>query len=78
MLAVALALRNRWRWLPLASVLAGLGQVSLLNTFCHFHTPLAISFLRTGQGLWIGALLGLMVVLVWRLLFDRPSPAPAP
>jgi hypothetical protein len=72
MLAVALALRNRRAWLPLIALLAGVGQVSLVNTFCHFHTPLVVSLLRTGHGLWIGALIGVAVILVWRILFDRP------
>lgn len=72
MLAVALALRNRRAWLPLVALLAGVGQVSLVNTFCHFHTPLVVSLLRTGHGLWIGALIGVAVILVWRLLFDHP------
>ncbi len=78
MLAVALALRDRRTWLPLAAILAGVGQVSLLNTFCHLHTPLAISFLRTGHGLWTGALVGLIAILVWRLAFDRPRREAAP
>ncbi|UCC69251.1 MAG: hypothetical protein JSV79_04875 [Armatimonadota bacterium] len=72
MAAVALALRNRRTWLPLAAVLAGVGQVSLVNTYCHLHTPLAISLVRTGLGLWIGALVGVVVVVVWRLIFDPP------
>ncbi len=71
MLAVALALRGRQRWLPILALAAGLGQVSLLNTFCHFHTPLHVSLLRTGHGLWIGAALGVVAILVWRALFDR-------
>jgi len=71
MLAVALALRGRRTWLPLVALVAGLGQVSLLNTFCHFHTPLAISLLRTVNGLWVGAVIGIVVVVVWRAVFDR-------
>jgi len=78
MLAIALALKGRRTWLPLFAVAAGLGQVSLVNTFCHFHTPLHVSVLRTGHGLWIGAALGLVAVLVWRLLFDRTPRLPAP
>jgi len=71
MLAVALSLRGRRAWLPLVAVLAGVGQVSLLNTFCHFHTPLSVSLLRTFHGLWIGALLGAAAILAWRLAADR-------
>jgi len=40
-------------------ILAGLiGQVSIINTFCHAHTPLNISLLRTFHGLWLGAIGG--------------------
>jgi hypothetical protein len=71
MLAVALSLRGRRLWLPFVAVLAGVGQTSLVNTFSHFHTPLHVSVLRTGHGLWLGALLGVAVVLAWRLLLAR-------
>ncbi|MFB3882550.1 MAG: DUF5693 family protein [Armatimonadota bacterium] len=75
MLGIALALRGRRSWLPLVALLAALGQVSLLNTYCHFHTPLAVSLLRTLNGLWVGAVIGVSVVLLWRWLFDRRAPA---
>ena len=71
MLAIALGLRGRRAWLPLVAVLAGLGQVSLLNTYCHFHTPLYVSLTRSLNGLWLGALIGILVIAVWRLLLDR-------
>jgi hypothetical protein len=75
MLAVALSLRGRRTWLPLIAILAGVGQVSLLNTFCHFHTPLYVSLIRTANGIWLGALVGVVVVLVWRRLCDHgPRP----
>ncbi|HUU55359.1 MAG TPA: DUF5693 family protein [Armatimonadota bacterium] len=76
MLGVALALRGRRAWLPLAALVAALGQVSLLNTFCHFHTPLSVSLLRTANGLWMGALIGTIVIVVWRAVFDRRSRVP--
>lgn len=59
-LFVALALlpvAGRNLWAPLL-VLGAVGQVSIVNTFCHIHTPLAVSLLRTFNGLWIGALVG--------------------
>lgn len=48
-------------------LLGGIGQVSILNTSCHFHTPLYISLLRTFHGIWLGTLLGLIVIcaVVW-------------
>lgn len=71
MLAIAICLRGRRRWLPFAALLGAVGQISLVNTFCHFHTPLSVSLLRTLHGLWMGALVGIAVVLIWRLLFAR-------
>lgn len=51
------------RWLPVLLVLIGLlGQVSLLNSFAHLHTPLAVTLVRTVHGLWIGSLVGSAVM----------------
>jgi len=44
--------------------------VSGLNTFCHIHTPVAISLLRTINGIIVGGLLGLL--LYW-LLRNAPG-----
>lgn len=59
--ALYLALRDRepeksW-WLPVAVV----GQISLVNTFTHTHTPLQVSLLRTLYGLVFGYFLGWLV-----------------
>ncbi len=51
-------------WIGLAA--GAIGQVSIMNTFCHLHTPLAISLLRVGNGLWIGIIGGLILwLIVW-------------
>lgn len=43
-----------------------IGQISVVNTYAHLHTPLEISFLRTFHGLWLGILVGLGLWLgVW-------------
>ncbi len=75
MLGIALAMRGRRNWLPLIAVLAALGQTSLLNTYCHFHSPLSVSLLRTVNGLWLGAACGIVAIVIWRWLFDRRAPA---
>lgn len=36
-----------------------IGQVSIINTFAHVHTPLFLSLLRTANGLMLGLLVGL-------------------
>lgn len=65
MFAVWFALR-RQRLLALAAVLVTtIGQADVLNTFCHIHTPLFYSLLRTFHGLWLGALAGAIALLIY-------------
>jgi hypothetical protein len=71
-LGLAFWLRGRRRWaLPLL-VIGVVGQVSLLNTFCHIHTPLMLSVVREVTGLIAGAAIGL--ALFWAI--DRVAPPP--
>jgi hypothetical protein len=73
---LSLPWRNR---LSLLLVLGGmLGQVSILNTFCHLHTPLVLTLERVSLGLGLGLANGLIwggvILLVsWlaRLLTQR-------
>ncbi len=39
-----------------------LGFSSVINSFCHFHTPLALILLREFNGLWTGLIMGLIAV----------------
>ena len=39
-----------------------LGFSSVINSFCHFHTPLYLILLREFNGLWTGLIVGLVVV----------------
>ena len=41
-----------------------LGFSSVINSFCHFHTPLMMILLREVNGLWTGLIVGVIVVLV--------------
>lgn len=63
--AIWLMLRRETAWASVFFVAAALGLVSVLNTFCHIHTPLALSFARVFNGAWVGAIGG--VALVWAL-----------
>ena len=54
--------RNTGRWLLLG--LGVIGQVSIVNTFTHLHTPLAVSVERTLHGLWAGALVGVALCIL--------------
>jgi hypothetical protein len=45
-----------------------IGQVSLVNTYAHIHTPLMISLIRSFHGLWIGIVLGIGLIYSAKLM----------
>ncbi len=60
--------RRRGLWILLTA--GAIGQVSIVNTFCHLHTPLLVSLARACNGLWIGIIGGIILWgLIW--LFTR-------
>lgn len=65
---------DRIALLPLAA-LALIGQISLVNTFAHLHTPIAVTITRVSVGAGLGLAIGLAVagvfVAIYRAL--RPS-----
>jgi hypothetical protein len=62
--ALALAAAGGRRWaLPLFFV-GAIGQVSLMNTFCHLHTPLLVSLWRALLGLAFGVIIGSVAYLL--------------
>ncbi len=75
-LAFGLAALGKQRWASVLAVIGVVGQVSVLNTFCHIHTPLTLSALRVLVGLVLGGLIGLMA-LAASVKFCRQSP-PSP
>jgi hypothetical protein len=67
---------QRWHPWALAILCVGLlGQVSIINSYEHLHTPLGVTLLRTSHGLWLGAALGgLLHVFLRRVLrFSLPG-----
>lgn len=62
-----------WRNLirPFLLALGLVGQVSILNTFAHAHTPLLLSLWRTGNGLLLGCIVGLFLTLSVALVERR-------
>ncbi len=50
-----------WR---LLIILGLIGQVSIINSFCHAHTPLVISLARTINGIWLGIIVGFLLVAI--------------
>ncbi|NLI76627.1 MAG: hypothetical protein GX442_09315 [Candidatus Riflebacteria bacterium] len=54
--------------LPVLAVFLVMGQVSVVNTFCHFHSPLYLAYLRGFHGWWLGILTGLVALAGYVLL----------
>ena len=46
-------------------IIGTIGPVTLINTFCHIHTPFLFSMLRTFNGVWLGLVLGLFVITIF-------------
>jgi hypothetical protein len=55
-------LSRKWLWLGLA--LATIAPVSLMNTFCHIHTPFVISLIRSINGVVGGILMAAVYVFL--------------
>jgi len=76
MLTLLLALRGGRRGLWIGFALGTIGQISILNSCCHLHTPLALTLIRVFNGLWLGALAGIVLCIIWDLLRLPPRPDP--
>ena len=60
---IAFAIRGRRRWAAPLIVLGTIGMASSLNSFCHIHTPLLLTAIRTANGIACGTIIG--IVLYW-------------
>lgn len=58
------------RWLHFCATIAGsIGIASMVETFAHVRSPLFLSFVRGIDGLWPGAILGVIGILACHLLY---------
>lgn len=55
-----------WSRSRILLILGLAGQVSIINTFLHLHTPLDISLIRTFYGFVLGSALGLILIILYR------------
>ncbi|AJY74541.1 DUF5693 family protein [Paenibacillus beijingensis] len=65
LLGLFLALRYRAAWVLL--IVGSIGQLSMVDTFAHIHTPLHISLIRILLGLGFGAVIGIVLIGIWQL-----------
>ena len=69
---------GRWAAWALPLILVGaIGQVSIVNTFCHLHTPLKVTLIRVFHGIWLGGAIGLLLVAALTALERRIARAAA-
>ncbi len=45
-----------------------IGQISLVNTYAHIHTPVMVSLIRSGYGIVIGLVVGIILIYVIKLV----------
>lgn len=67
----------RYRWALFALIVAVMGQLSMVDTFAHIHSPAVLSLIRGVLGLGLGLVFGLIAVLVWQIIercWDKWSP----
>lgn len=57
-IAAFLYLKGIKKWNPIILPVAAIGTTSLLNTFCHVHTPIYVSLVRSINGLFMGIIVG--------------------
>ena len=71
LLGLAAAASRRFpQWVLPLLVIGAIGQSSLMDTFCHLHTPLLVSALRGLIGWALGAVFG---ALVWTAIARSPQ-----
>ncbi|WP_195573654.1 DUF5693 family protein [Paenibacillus sp. 1001270B_150601_E10] len=58
----------RYRWGQFVFMIAAVGQMSMVNTFTHLHTPVLISLIRTVLGMGLGLIIGIIGILVWTVI----------
>jgi preprotein translocase subunit SecG len=78
LLALIFSVTGRYqRWvLPLLAI-GAIGQSSIMDTFCHLHTPLFLSALRAGIGWALGAVFAIIIFLLLQR-FDKGGASSAP
>lgn len=65
-LGLFLALRYRAAWLLV--IVGAIGQLTMVDTFAHIHTPLHISVIRLLLGWGTGLIIGFIFILAWQVL----------
>lgn len=65
---IAAFVAYRYRAAIYALIIAVIGQLSIVDTFAHIHTPIIISTLRILLGLSFGLIIGMIGIFVWSII----------
>ncbi|MGF7049075.1 hypothetical protein J2T13_003583 [Paenibacillus sp. DS2015] len=57
----------KYRNVIFVMIVASIGQLSIVDTFAHIHTPMMLSVVRDVIGLGLGLIIGLVAVAVWQI-----------
>lgn len=57
----------RYRNAAFIMIIAVIGQLSMVDTFAHIHSPVLISLVRGLLGLGLGLIIGLIAIAVWQI-----------
>lgn len=68
LLIVCLYYWNRHRWMRWTLPLGVVGQLSMVNTFTHFHTPFVYSLARSFYGIGLSLILGILLIIALKLV----------
>ncbi|WP_458121101.1 DUF5693 family protein [Paenibacillus sp. Z6-24] len=49
-------------------IIASIGQLSMVDTFAHIHSPVLISLSRGLLGMGLGLILGLVAIVIWQII----------
>jgi hypothetical protein len=75
LLSLLLAAMGKRGWAIALLPVGIIGQVSLLNTFCHLHTPLLVSVWRAVLGVGIGLAIGFILYVLVERFFQQEKSA---
>lgn len=51
-------------------ILASIGQINILNTFSHIHTPFIVSMIRSVNGMCLGLIIGVLLLFLLRYILS--------
>ena len=70
LMLVLLYFGYRYTMIPIL-IVGVIGQISIINTYTHIHTPLLISLQRSAHGLWIGTVIGIVAIFILELIIRK-------